>query len=408
MTDPDHRFDVGIGQRSDDAPPAAVAVGLLADPGLPATLTDRLRDALPERLRDGVTDEVAWTVDTVHEPFEAMYPDYSPLIDKAREHVRGTVWDLVVCVTDQPMQDDSTVVVASLHTADRVSVISLPALGGWRLRRRLSATVVAIIGYFTAQTHDPREPVAISELRRRLSSRTTCVLGAEPGSPHLDAHADAHADSRVEVVRPFRRALPRLLAGMVRVNRPWRLLRGLSRALAGALTGIAFGVLYSTIWTLGTSLGPLRLAGVTVAAVAAMTVWVIVGHELWERGRRTDGGGRDPRVRLRNASTLVTVTVGTVAFFLAMLTIALAAVALVIPPSYLAGTLGHPVGPSHYLVLALMASVLGTIAGAVGSGLEDDTTVREATYGYREQQRRRRVEGVADSGTTATSRYRRD
>lgn len=38
-----------------------------------------------------------------------------------------------------------------------------------------------------------------------------------------------------------------------------------------------------------------------------------------------------------------------------------------------------------------MASVLGTIAGAVGSGLEDDTTVPRAAYGYREQERWREV-----------------
>ncbi|MCT2582204.1 hypothetical protein [Actinophytocola gossypii] len=81
----------------------------------------------------------------MYDPFEEMYPDYSQLAEKAREHVRDTVWDLVVCVTDQPMQDDSTVVVANPHLRDRVAVVSLPALGGRRLRRRLTAAVVAVI-----------------------------------------------------------------------------------------------------------------------------------------------------------------------------------------------------------------------------------------------------------------------
>ncbi|MFG2446699.1 hypothetical protein ACGFQG_27890 [Nocardia fluminea] len=39
-----------------------------------------------------------------------------------------------------------------------------------------------------------------------------------------------------------------------------------------------------------------------------------------------------------------------------------------------------------------MATVLGTVAGALGSGLADDVTVRRATYGYREQDRRRLAE----------------
>ncbi len=392
MTDPAHHTDPDDVRRSGDVRPRhEVAVGLLADPGLPATLADLLGEALPERLRAGVSDEVTWTVDTVHDPFEAMYPDYGPLVEKAREHVRDTVWDLVVCITDQPMQDRSGIFLADIHTADRVAVVSLPALGGWRLGRRLDAVVVAIVACLVTQLDEPRQEVALTELRRRLPARTTRVLEPEEsGSPNL------------HVIRPHRRALPHLLAGMVRVNRPWQLLRGLSTALAGAMTGIAFGVLYSSIWTLGTALSPLRLAGVTVAAVTAMTVWIIVAHELWERPLRA-GGRPDPEVRLRNASTLVTVAVGTVAFFLAMLVVALAAVALVIPPHYLASTLGHPVGVADYLAIALMATVLGTIAGAVGSGLEDDTTVREATYGHRERARRQ----VADEVTRDTSPLRR-
>jgi hypothetical protein len=358
MTDADHR------RRPDDVPSRRVSVGVLTDPGLAAILADRLRDVLPERLRAEVDDGVTWHVDTMHEPFEAMYPDYNPLVEKAREHVRDTGWDLVVCITDQPMPDGASVMVADLHVADRVAVISLPALGGWHLRRRLSTTVVAIVGYLAA----PPGSTALAELRRQLSSRTTRVEG--PGSPHL------------HVAR--RRGVPHLLAGMVRVNRPWQLLRGLSTALAGALTGIAFGVLYSTIWTLADSLSPVRLAGLTAAAVATMTVWIIVSHELWERSQ----GGHDPDIRLRNASTVITVAAGSAAFFVAMFAVALAAVALVVPPSYLAATLGHPVGVADYAVIALMASVLGAIAGAVGSGLEDDITVREATYGYRARERR--------------------
>ncbi|WP_051773005.1 hypothetical protein [Saccharothrix sp. NRRL B-16314] len=381
MTDPDHHT---ARQGPDDALPQRVAVGVLADPGLPSILVDRLCDVLPERLRAHVDDQVSWFVDPMHEPFEAMHPDCTPLVEKAREHVRDTGWDLVVCVTDQPMPDGAAVVVADIHSADRVAVISLPALGGRHLRRRLSTAVVAIVAYLAAPPDDPREPAALAELRHRLSSRTIRVVGpAEPGSPHL------------HVAR--RRGLPHLLAGMVRVNRPWQLLRGLSTALAGALTGIAFGVLYSSIWTLADSLSPLRLAGVTTAAVATMTVWIIVSHELWERNR----GGRDPDVRLRNASTVVTVAAGSAAFFVAMFAVALAAVALVVPPSYLAATLGHPVGVTHYLVIALMASVLGAIAGAVGSGLEDDITVREATYGYRARERREIVlEGAEDVAPT--------
>lgn len=380
--------DITNGHRRDDVRSGEVVVCVLADPDLPATLAAQLHDVLPELLGEAVADTVTWTVRTVPDPFEEMSPDHSRLMAKAREHVRNTEWDLVVCVTDQPMRDESGVVVASIDTDGRVAVVSLPALGGLFLRRRLRAIVVPIIASLVAQIDGPRDPtVSSDELRRRLPLRRARLHEPESGPAQL------------QIVRVGWSSTPHLLAGMVRANRPWRLVLGLSKAMAGALAGIAFGVLYPSIWTLGTSLSPLRLAGLTMGAVIAMTVWVTAGHGLWERRHQTADGSSIP-VHLRNASTLVTVAVGTVAFFLAMLTISLAAVALAIPPTYLADTIGGPVGVADYLTMALMATVLGTFAGAVGSGLEDDTAIREATYGYRERQRRERAERQADDHTS--------
>jgi hypothetical protein len=88
---------------------------------------------------------------------------------------------------------------------------------------------------------------------------------------------------------------------------------------------------------------------------------------------------------------MLTLGFGAVMFFLALFTISTVAAAVVIPPKYLASQIGGPVDWRGYVTIGLMASALGTVAGAVGSGLEDDETVRRATYGYREQERWREV-----------------
>ncbi|MBF6236576.1 hypothetical protein IU474_05715 [Nocardia otitidiscaviarum] len=283
------------------------------------------------------------------DPFEALYPDHEYLIDKAHERVRDAPWDIALCITDLPLHDGGGVVVANIDTPGRVAVVSLPALGGVRLRRRLTELAVALVGALLR----PEDTSVDRELARRLPSPLRVHRGP--------------ADTDTSVVRSRRSGVPTLLAGMVRANQPWQLIVGLSTALAGALTGTAFGVLYSSIWTLAVSLSGLRLAGITVAALASLTLWIIVGHGLWDT-HESFGRTKDSDRRLRNAGTVATVAVAQ-----------------------------RSVRIHDYLAIALVATVLGTIAGAVGSGLEDDLTVRKATYSHRERERRRRAERRPDS-----------
>ncbi|WP_157105899.1 hypothetical protein [Nocardia sienata] len=347
-----------------------VVVGVVADPDLPVRLARELVQNLPAELtRRG--DPSRWQFEVLDDPFEAMYPDLEYLIDKAGRHVRDTAWDLALCLTDVPIRSDGDILLTSLDLRHRVALISLPALGGLGIRQRLQKLAAVIVAALPAPDRTAAGEVVAEAAAHLRGARV-----------RIDPE-----DSGVRVVRDRVTGYPALLAGMVRANRPWRLFVGLSTALGSALAGTAFGVLYSSIWQLADAMGNLRLAGVALASVIALTVWIVVGHGLWEhRGAGETAHGRD--TALRNAGTAVTVGIGAGVFFAVLFLLTLAAVCLVIPPSYLASVLGGPVGFADYLTIAVMASALGTVAGAVGSGWEDDLTVRKATYGYREQERR--------------------
>lgn len=359
-----------------NATPDVVVVGVLTDPDLPARLADDLQSMLPAELERTVDGGVTWKVDVFGEPFETMGSDSALLMDKARERVRTTRWDMAICLTDLPLRDGPGVMVATVDAARHVTLLSVPSLGGIRLRRRLRELTVAITVALQPHPDAPPGTDITSDLRSLLRSRPVRVVTGP-------------TDAEARLVLPKRSGTLRLLAGMVRANQPWQLVIGLSTALAGAVAGMAFGVLYSNIWQLATALSAWRLAGITVVAVTTLVVWLLAGHGLWERPTPSV---RDPDRPLRNAGTVATAAIGAAVFFSILYLLALGAVALIIPFDYLTQTIGRSARVGDYFTLALMATVMGTVAGAVGSGLEDTDTVRKAAYSHRQYERRQRAE----------------
>jgi len=151
-------------------------------------------------------------------------------------------------------------------------------------------------------------------------------------------------------------------------------------ARAAALAAVALALVTSDLWKLSDALDWIRLLALTVLSVGATVVTLIVAHELWEHGG--DGLRREQAV-LFNAATTITVVLGVLVLYAALFAIAFAGAWLIVADGLLAKALGHPPNPSDYLRLAWLVSSLSMVGGALGGGLENDETVRQAAYGYR-------------------------
>jgi hypothetical protein len=169
----------------------------------------------------------------------------------------------------------------------------------------------------------------------------------------------------------------RLLLGMVRANRPWRLAARLYGALIAALAAGAYGVVTSDIWRLSAAMGWPRLAGLCVVSILVTIVAIIAAHELWERA--PDGRARE-QVILFNLATAATVAIGILTLYVALFLLIFAGAGLVITPEAFAASVGHRAGFVDYALLAWFVASLATIGGALGAGLESDQAVREAAY----------------------------
>ncbi|MGW4059349.1 hypothetical protein ACWEGE_13765 [Amycolatopsis sp. NPDC004747] len=355
--------------------PEALVVGLLTDDGLPGQLAGRIADGLPARLSRDLGEGTDWRVEHETQSLPLNEEGDIPMLDLARQRRAEHGWDLLVLVTDLPRRA-GTVPIASDYNVDHgVAMVSLPALGALRLRGRVSRLVVHLVRHLvarrTAKEADP--PRGMLERLRELVAPTRHIRGRGPADEHL-----ALVGLRGRV---------RLLAGMIRDNRPWRLVPNLAGATAAAAATAAYGIITTSFWKLAEALPALRLAGITVLAIVVMAGWLMVHNHLWD----SPSGHLDRRkALLYNASTALTLSIGVACMYAILFGLALVASIVLVEGTYFGQVLGHPAGPGSYLKLVWLATSVGIVAGAVGSSVEDEDRVRRATYGRREQERQQR------------------
>jgi hypothetical protein len=291
------------------------------------------------------------------------------IVEAARQHRAGRGWDVAVGLTDLPLRLGMRPVVAAVSPSDGVLVLAVPALGATRLRPRVREAIVNLTGEAIDEALAAR-----SLVRRRVGDLLTPIQRVNLGGK----------SSAVHWVTPPVLGHFRLLAGMVRANRPWRALVGLTRAVVAAFATGAYALLTNTIWKLSDTLAWERLLMVMVLSVGALVAWLIVVHELWETSRRQSAV---KEAALYNAATALTLMVAVLCAYAALFTLLFGAAALVVDARVLRAVDGHAVGAVEYAKLAWMAASLATVAGALGSGLESASAVRQAAYGHRQRRR---------------------
>lgn len=357
----------------------AITVGVVADPGVPTEIAHRIADGLPGEFSVRVDRDLDWCVEVRSEALPLSADGRIEIAAKAKEKKSAEGWDLVVCLTDLPRRDATRPVVADVDTEHGVGLASLPAIGWIRLRPYVRDIVVHLVGLLA------REALGLTDLQPASGHHYARRWGW-PGSQIRQVPAgDDHAD--VTLVLPGMRGRLRLLFGMVRDNRPWRLVPELSRAIAAATATAAFGIFFPTIWSLADNLSTARLVLINLFAVVAMVAWITIHNGLWERSR--DSEDRNKSV-LYNVATLITLTIGVACMYALLFVLTLIGSSAVISVDYLGQQLGHPARFIDYVSLSWLASSMGTVAGALGSSLETEAAVRRATYSRRERERRAR------------------
>ncbi|MBQ0978377.1 MULTISPECIES: hypothetical protein [Micromonospora] len=363
-----------------------IVVGLVATPpDHPARVAARLTAELAGGLADRVDADVRWTV---REGWGEVAPrrdgGVEALLDDLARRRAEDQWDVAICLTDLPLHVERVPLVAQTSARRRVAVVSLPALGLNQLRAARTA-VPDLVSRLLSDASDQRVPQA-GWAPAEMASRV-------PAIHRMVGEADA--GERSYVASRFVGRV-RLLTGMVRANRPGRALLGLSKLLVGAFGTAAFALTTDTIWQMGDALGGLRLAVIMLLGLSALVTWLIVAHNLWEKPDRETPAELS---RLFNLGTILTLALATGLSYVVLFAGTVLVGALLIDTSVLEQVLQRPVNVTDYLTLAWITSSLATVGGAIGSGLENEETVRAAAYGYHPEPDGWRDEKVGQPGS---------
>ncbi|MEU0968666.1 hypothetical protein ABZ357_25795 [Streptomyces sp. NPDC005917] len=335
-----------------------------------------------------MSSRVEWQVDAFTAPLVgAEQADVSDLADAVSHHLQGIKWDIAIFITDLPRRARLQPISVEIDTEHRAAVISLPALGSRRLRRRVRQAIVDIVRQLVMHQDALQHPE---------------VIGRPPHQAGPSA-GDASDVPRRYVV-PGLRGHVRLVAGMVHANRPWRLFGSLSRGLAGVFATATVLFMNAVAWNLAAALGTWQYVITTVLAASALTAWVIIDHDLWERADDLPAG-RHPFYPY-NLVTLITVALAVVVLAIVLFGVLVAVSFLLLAASVLQKFIGRPVGAGDYIYLAWFITAIALVGGAFGTSLETDDQVRYAAYGRRQRARQRQLKETSvqqDEGTDTPS-----
>lgn len=407
----------------DDAKPAranepshaaasSARLGLVCAPDLPEKIGRELADELPKLHSQHVDNRVAWDVSVVVDPLTGSERNAPEILDVCRERMLKEGWDLAVCLTDLPVYRGGHLIVGDASAARKVAGLSLPALGATRLLTQARQAVLQLVEELYARISElgkdapppsgeerkTKAPSLSGQRPNRLVRRRPLELVApfRRVEPPDDDMREMNVDARF--VAPKSHGHLRLLSGMVLANRPWKLIPSFRSALAGAFATGAYALVTPTIWQLADVMGAGRHIMLMLAAIIAMVVWIIIAHGLWER--RDDQEARK-WTRLYNGVTALTITVAVLLSYVVLFVVILLTAAVLVPGGYFQTNVSHPVDFNDYLILGWMASSLATVAGALGSSLDDEDSVRKAAFGYRQQRRSKRAEDASEDDSAA-------
>lgn len=357
-------------------------IGLVVAPGVTEKLAQSLMDDIPNILSEQDNHQRDWKVDLVVDPLTGFAESVEEIFKKIQDYHEKKEWNYVVGITDLPMFYHQKVLALDINKKNGAAIFSYPAFGWRPVKNRFKHAIVTIINELH---YSEREHVGYDEnnsVKKEINKQfpfsrieKTEVHLKETGNNHLRYLSNSRS-----------LGMMRLVSGMTFANNPLNMMASLSNVVAIAFTTGAFGLIFSTMWNMGLDFSVWRLFSISIMAILGMLIWIMVSHGLWESTKK---GEQKRIIMLYNLTTIMTLFIAIVIYYMILYLLFLIAELVLLPPGFLGKQVGlkGPASVQLYLSIPWFATSISTVAGAIGAGLLNDKLIKESTYGYRQQVR---------------------
>ncbi|RST76432.1 hypothetical protein D4T97_006610 [Siminovitchia acidinfaciens] len=368
-------------------------VGIVSSPELPSTIANALKKQFQKDLCKYVADgKLEWRVEVEVDLLTGATEEVAEVLEGAEQIKKRNGWDFAISLTDLPVYNGRSIVLADANIDTCTAQISLPAFGWRPTPNRVKIIMLLMIKelYFRQTTdyeNNDLEQKGIGPLDIKKQKGFVNKLEKPfrfSAVRRIESSNQTEETTVRFVIVPKINGLARILFGMTIANRPWAILPSFKNVVAIAFATGAYGLIFPTLWKLSISYEIYRFIGLTATAVVGMVVWIIFAHDLWEKKNVENIN----RLRwMYNSTTILTLGTSVVMYYIVLYLLFLIAVSVFVPPDLYEAEADKDVGPLNYLKLAWLVTSVATFAGAIGAGLENPERVRKSTYSYRQYSR---------------------
>lgn len=360
-----------------------IKVGLTVAPNMPEKLTNKFIDILPELLEkriSGVSFEFKVESNTV--VGSAEYVDRC--IDYAYKRKEKSELDYSICVTDLPSFSNNKSVISDVNFEKQTALISLPALGIYRLKRKLRSTIMDVIIDMYMNSEHKTSPL------KKLSSIK--VNEVTPQEKTTTNHRYVYSSTILGVLK--------IILGMTYANEPWKAIISFKKIIAlGVATGTYISI-FSTPWQLSLVYEWQRFILLMTLSLIGMIGWLVYAHNFWE----FPSSATEKKYRyLYNITTLLTMFCLFLLSYIILFLLLLTSIIFFVPDDLFKnwGNATESYSVSNYLRLSWFISSAGLLAGALGSVMEGENTMKEITYTSRQRGRKQRIQRQLEKEETS-------